>query len=49
MAERYRQRVVRSDGRAINVMQRRAHLSYCFTGCCLGRTERSYAAVPVDV
>lgn len=29
MAERYRQRVVRADGRAINVVQRRAHLSYC--------------------
>jgi len=49
MAERYRQRVVRSDGRAINVVQRRAHLSYCFTGCCCGRTERGYAAVPVDL
>jgi hypothetical protein len=30
MAERYRQRVVRADGRAINVVQRRAHLSYCY-------------------
>lgn len=49
MADRYRQRVVRSDGRAINVVQRRAHLSYCITGCCCGRTERGYAAVPVDV
>jgi len=41
-----RQRVVRADGRAITVVQRRAHLSYCFTGCCCGRTERGYAAVP---
>ncbi len=48
MAESFRQRVVRADGRAINVVQRRAHLSYCFTGCCCGRTERGYAAVPVD-
>ena len=44
----FRQRVVRADGRAINVVQRRAHLSYCFTGCCCGRTERGYAAVPVE-
>ena len=28
MNERYRQRVVRAGGRAINVVQRRAHLSY---------------------
>ena len=44
----FRTRVVRADGRAINVVQRRAHLWYCFTGCCCGRTERGYAAVPVD-
>ena len=44
----YRARVVRADGRAINVVQRRAHLSYCVTGCCCGKTERGYAAVPVD-
>ena len=44
----FRTRVVRADGRAINVVQRSAHLSYCFTGCCCGRTERGYAAVPVD-
>ena len=44
----HRQRVVRADGRAINVVQRRAHLSYCFSGCCCGRTERGYAAVPAE-
>jgi cobaltochelatase CobN len=44
----FRTRVVRAHGRAINVMQRRAHLSYCFTGCCRRRTERGSAAVPVD-
>lgn len=48
MSPMFRARVVRADGRAINVVQRRAHLSYCFTGCCCGRTERGYAAVPVD-
>src|SRR5277367_195331 len=44
----HRQRVVRADGRPVNIVQRRAHLSYCFTGCCCGRTERGYAQVPVD-
>ncbi|HEX3703617.1 MAG TPA: cobaltochelatase subunit CobN [Vicinamibacterales bacterium] len=48
MSTFHRQRVVRADGRAINVVQRRAHLSYCFSGCCCGRTERGYAAVPSE-
>jgi len=45
----HRQRVIRADGRTLNVVQHRGHLSYCFTGCCCGRTERGYAEVPVDV
>jgi cobaltochelatase CobN len=45
----YRQRVTRADGRTINVMQRRGHLSYCYGACCCGRTDRGYAAVPVEV
>ena len=48
MSTMHRQRVVRADGRAINVVQRRAHLSYCFNGCCCGRTERGYAPVPAE-
>jgi cobaltochelatase CobN len=48
MSQMFRARVVRADGRTINVIQRRAHLSYCFSGCCCGRTDRGYAAVPVD-
>ena len=48
MSTLHRQRVVRADGRAVTVVQRRAHLSYCFSGCCCGRTERGYAAVPAD-
>src|SRR6478672_2734746 len=48
MTRMFRARVVRADGRTINVVQRRAHLSYCFTGCCCGRTERGYAAVPAE-
>ena len=45
----YRQRVIRADGRTLNVVQHRGHLSYCFTGCCCGRTDRGYAKVPMDV
>jgi len=45
----HRQRVIRADGRAFNIVQHRAHLTYCVTGCCCGITERGYAAVPVDV
>lgn len=48
MSQMFRARVVRADGRAINVVQRRAHLSYCFKSCCCGRTERGYAPVPVE-
>jgi nitrile hydratase accessory protein len=44
----FRQLVVRADGRAVEVLQRRAHVSYCFTGCCCGRTDRGYAPVPAD-
>jgi len=44
----FRQLVVRADGRPVEVLQRRAHLSYCFTGCCCGHTDRGYAPVPAD-
>jgi cobaltochelatase CobN len=44
-----RQRVIRADGRTLNIVQHRGHLSYCVTGCCCGHTERGYAEVPVDV
>lgn len=46
MSSMHRQRVVRADGRSVNIVQRRAHLSYCFTGCCCGRIDRGYAEVP---
>jgi cobaltochelatase CobN len=49
VAESFHQRVIRADGRAFNIVQHRAHLTYCYTGCCCGITERGYAAVPVDV
>ncbi len=46
--KRQRTRVLRSDGRMINVVRRRGHLMVCAKGCCCGRTERGYAAVPVE-
>jgi len=40
----YRQRVIRADGRAFDIVQHRAHLTYCVAGYCCGVTERGYAA-----
>ncbi|MCF0040489.1 cobaltochelatase subunit CobN [Dyadobacter fanqingshengii] len=44
-----RQRITRADGKAINLVQRRGHLSYCYNACCCGRTDRGYAAIPVEL
>jgi cobaltochelatase CobN len=49
MKEIKRQRVTRSDGKAINLVQRRGHLSYCYSACCCGRVDRGYAPVPVEL
>jgi cobaltochelatase CobN len=49
MKEIKRQRITRSDGKSINLVQRRGHLSYCYNACCCGRVDRGYAAVPVDL
>ncbi|MBO1437341.1 cobaltochelatase subunit CobN [Meiothermus sp. CFH 77666] len=45
----YRQKVLRPDGRSVHIVQKRGHLSYCYTGCCCGHTERGYAPVPAEV
>jgi cobaltochelatase CobN len=45
---RERTRVIRLDGKPINIVKRRGHLMVCAKGCCCGHTERGYAAVPVD-
>ena len=37
---RFRQTVVLTDGRTVEVIQRRAHLSYCYGSCCCGDVER---------
>ncbi|WP_025761431.1 cobaltochelatase subunit CobN [Dyadobacter tibetensis] len=44
-----RQRIIRSDGKSINLVQRRGHLSYCYNACCCGRVDRGYAPVPVEL
>ena len=41
-------KVTQPDGRTVDVILRRGHLSYCYGACCCGRTDRGYAAVPVD-
>lgn len=43
-----RQRVTRADGRIINVVRKRGHLTYCVHGCCCGRVDKGYAPAPVD-
>uniref|UniRef100_UPI003F71B9EF cobaltochelatase subunit CobN n=1 Tax=Dyadobacter sp. TaxID=1914288 RepID=UPI003F71B9EF len=49
MISHKRQRVTRSDGKSINLVQRRGHLSYCYNACCCGRVDRGYAAIPVEL
>lgn len=45
---RFRQTIQLPDGEEVEIVQRRAHLSYCCSGCCCGDVERGYAPVPVD-
>jgi nitrile hydratase accessory protein len=44
----FRASVVRTDGREVQIVQRRAHLSYCYGSCCCGDVDRGYAPVPVE-
>ena len=46
MYERRRNIVTRPDGRPVNVARFRGQLFVCATGCCCGRTEDGFAAVP---
>jgi nitrile hydratase accessory protein len=48
MHERRRNIVVRRDGRRVNVARFRGQLFVCATGCCCGRTEDGFAAVPIE-
>jgi cobaltochelatase CobN len=49
MPVRQRNIVVRSDGRPVNVARPQGQLFVCATGCCCGRTEDGFAAVPVEL
>jgi len=46
--ERRRNIVVRRDGRRVNVARFRGQLFVCATGCCCGRTEDGFPAVPTE-
>jgi nitrile hydratase accessory protein len=49
LAPRYARRrnlVMRPDGRLVNVARPRGQLFVCATGCCCGRTEDGFGAVP---
>ena len=48
MAKKERMRIVRIDGKPINLVRRRGHIMVCAKGCCCGRTDRGFPAVPVD-
>ena len=42
-------RVLRPDGRFINVPRHRGQLFVCATGCCCGHVDRGYAPVRTDI
>ena len=48
MYQRRRNIVARRDGRPVNVARFRGQLFVCATGCCCGRTEDGFAAVPTE-
>jgi cobaltochelatase CobN len=48
MSKKQRMRVLRTDGKPINLVRRRGHLLVCAKGCCCGRTERGFQAVPIE-
>ena len=48
MYERRRNIVVRPDGRRVNVARFRGQLFVCASGCCCGRVEDGFAAVPAE-
>lgn len=41
--------ITRADGERINVVKKRGHLFVCSLGCCCGRTEKGFDAVPQDL
>ena len=49
MAAPRRNLVVRADGHLVNVARPRGQLFVCATGCCCGRTDDGFAAVPTEL
>jgi cobaltochelatase CobN len=50
VARRLRRNLVsRPDGRRINVVRPRGQLFVCAAGCCCGRTDHGFPAVPADL
>src|SRR5438132_7647940 len=47
--ERHRTRITRPDGRVVNVARPRGQLFVCATGCCCGRTDHGFPAVPTEL
>ena len=48
-SKKQRSRVLRTDGKLINIVHHRGHLLVCSKGCCCGLTDRGFAAVPEDL
>jgi len=48
-SKKQRSRVLRTDGKLINIVHHRGHLLVCSKGCCCGLTERGFAPVPEDL
>ncbi len=46
---RSRNLVIRADGKTVNVVRKQGHLFVCATGCCCGRTERSFPPIPTEL
>jgi len=41
--------VTRPDGERVKVVKKRGHLFVCSLGCCCGRTDKGFDAVPQDL
>ena len=48
-SSKQRSRVLRTDGKLINIVHHRGHLLVCSKGCCCGLTDRGFAPVPEDL
>ena len=49
MPVRRRNLVVRPDGRVVDVARPRGQLFVCASGCCCGRTDAGFPAVPTEL